>query len=98
MRPVSLTSVAYRHMSRVSKTLSGLLSPVGIAGPTRAVAFIGIAAALAGCAQQPNQRISSRSKEYFPESIYGPASARVVGEGEAVPRGGGQYLVGRPYT
>ncbi|NBR11686.1 MAG: septal ring lytic transglycosylase RlpA family protein, partial [Alphaproteobacteria bacterium] len=29
---------------------------------------------------------------------YGRASDRVVEEGEPVPRGGGQYLVGRPYT
>jgi rare lipoprotein A len=54
-------------------------------------------ALLAGCAQQPSQT-KARSKEYFSSSLYGPASRRVVGEGEAVPRGGGQYLVGRPYT
>jgi rare lipoprotein A len=51
--------------------------------------------ALAGCAQAPSAK---RSKEYFPESIYGRASPRVVTAGQAVPRGGGQYLVGRPYT
>jgi rare lipoprotein A len=54
------------------------------------------AAVLAGCAQEPPGK--KRSKEYFPSSIYGRASERVVEEGEAVPRGGGQYLVGRPYT
>ena len=54
-------------------------------------------ALLAGCAQQSSPT-RGRSKEYFSSSQYGPASARVVGEGEAVPRGGGQYLVGRPYT
>lgn len=54
------------------------------------------AAVLAGCAQQPEKK--KRSKEYFPSSIYGRASERVVEEGEPVPRGGGQYLVGRPYT
>ncbi len=51
---------------------------------------------LAGCAQQPEKK--KRSKEYFPSSVYGRASERVVEEGEPVPRGGGQYLVGRPYT
>ncbi len=57
-------------------------------------------AALAGCAQQPASRqIATRSTgEYFPSAIYGPASPRVVADGQAVPRGGGQYLVGRPYT
>jgi len=54
-------------------------------------------AGFAGCAQQPNQQLA-RSKEYFPSSVYGKASPRVVADGEAVPRGGGQYLVGKPYT
>ncbi|MBL8587959.1 MAG: septal ring lytic transglycosylase RlpA family protein [Methylobacteriaceae bacterium] len=40
----------------------------------------------------------TRGKEYFPQSKYGAASPRVVGEGQAVPKGGGRYLVGRPYT
>jgi rare lipoprotein A (peptidoglycan hydrolase) len=55
-------------------------------------------AAIAGCAQPPAQRgVASNSKEYFSSAIYGPASPRVVAEGEPVPHGGGQYLVGRPY-
>jgi rare lipoprotein A len=53
-------------------------------------------AALAGCAQPPAGRPGS--KEYFPSSVYGAASPRVVADGESVPRGGGRYLVGRPYT
>lgn len=53
---------------------------------------------LAGCAQQPQQvAATSHPKEYFPASVYGPASRRVVESGP-VPRGGGQYLVGKPYT
>lgn len=54
---------------------------------------------LAGCAQQPQQRVSyQRGKEYFPQGKkYGTASPRVVAEGQAVPKGGGRYLVGRPY-
>jgi rare lipoprotein A len=62
----------------------------------RLFACVALGAALAGCAQQPKSQ--SRSKEYFPSSVYGRASERVVGEGQPVPRGGGQYLVGRPYT
>jgi rare lipoprotein A len=54
-------------------------------------------AAIAGCAQPPAQQPASNSKEYFSSAIYGPASPRVVADGEPVPRGGGQYLVGRPY-
>jgi rare lipoprotein A len=51
------------------------------------------ALALGGCAQQPYH-----TSEYFPASIYGPASPRVVGEGEPIPHGGGTYLIGHPYT
>src|SRR5271165_3354534 len=53
---------------------------------------------VAGCAQPPGQRMTANSKEYFPSRIYGPASPRVVADGEPVPHGGGQYLVGHPYT
>jgi rare lipoprotein A len=64
-------------------------------GPVAAcLVFAGLG--FAGCAQQPQQL--AHGKEYFPSSVYGNASPRVVGDGEPVPRGGGQYLVGRPYT
>jgi rare lipoprotein A len=56
-----------------------------------------IAAGLAGCAQPPQAR-HSNSKEYFSESKYGHASQRVIADGQPVPHGGGQYLVGHPYT
>lgn len=52
------------------------------------------ALALAGCSQAP----SKKSKEYFPSSVYGAASPKVVADGQAVPKGGGRYLVGKPYT
>ena len=61
-----------------------------------AASLVALGVALAGCAQQPTG--AKRSSEYFPSSVYGAASPRVVGEGQAVPRGGGQRLVGRPYT
>ncbi len=54
-----------------------------------------VATALAGCSQAPGAK---RSKEFFPTSVYGAASPKVVEDGEAVPRGGGRYLVGKPYT
>jgi rare lipoprotein A len=54
--------------------------------------------AMGGCAQPPDQHMSgANSKEYFSSAIYGPASPRVVSDGGSIPRGGGQYLVGRPY-
>nr|WP_280939989.1 septal ring lytic transglycosylase RlpA family protein [Methylobacterium sp. ZNC0032] len=47
-----------------------------------------------------NQTAGRRSKEIgaFPQSKYGPASQRVVAEGEAVPKGGGRQLVGKAYS
>jgi rare lipoprotein A len=59
----------------------------------------GAAVSLCGCAQLPPQRLAyANSTEYFPSSIYGPASPRVVADGEPVPRGGGMYMLGKPYT
>jgi rare lipoprotein A len=47
-----------------------------------------------------NQVAGRRSKEIgaFPQSKYGPASQRVVAEGEEVPKGGGRHLVGKAYS
>jgi len=53
---------------------------------------------LGGCAQRQQVSLKSHGKEYFPEGKYGRASPRVVAEGEEVPKGGGQYLVGKPYS
>ena len=53
-----------------------------------------VALALVGCSQAPTKK----TKEFFPSSVYGAASPKVVGDGEAVPKGGGRYLVGKPYT
>jgi rare lipoprotein A len=60
-------------------------------------ALAGAGLGLAGCAQQPGQQLAN-SKEYFPESVYGRASPRVIADGQAIPHGGGTYLVGKPYT
>ena len=62
---------------------------------------LGVAAwALAGCAPPPAPHLSySHGHEHFAQGKkYGHASQKVVADGERVPRGGGQYLVGRPYT
>jgi rare lipoprotein A len=75
---------------------------LGVGGPVRAVIASlagGAVLSLGGCAQPPVQRLASaNSKEYFPSSIYGAASPRVVADGEPVPRGGGMYMVGKPYS
>lgn len=91
-RRSGLLSLAYRPM--VVPPSADSRAPQFRQGRPLAALLLG-ALALAGCAQQP--QTTKRSKEYFPESIYGRASPRVVGLGQPVPRGGGQYLVGRPY-
>ena len=54
---------------------------------------------LAGCAQTPRSGASgSREIGAFTDKKYGKASERVVADGASVPRGGGSYLVGKPYT
>jgi len=84
--PATTLARAIRQLSKPAR-----LSAVSLAG--------GVALNLGGCAQPPPQRLAAaHSKEYFPSSIYGPASPRVVADGEPVPRGGGTYLVGKPYT
>jgi len=68
-------------------------------GPWRRAGVVAlVAASLAGCAQPPSPHARGNGKEYFSQSKYGPASPRVVADGEPVPRGGGQYLIGHPYT
>ena len=66
----------------------------------RGAASLGAAAvALAGCATPETGRLRhSHGHEYFSQAKYGHASKKVVADGRPVPRGGGQYLVGRPYT
>ena len=85
-------------MGGASKKTDGALCRSGTRGRTVAGLLTLATLGFAGCAQQPQQlAANAHSKEYFPSSVYGQASRRVVETGP-VPRGGGQYLVGRPYT
>ena len=62
-----------------------------------AFASFGLALSLGGCAQQMLATTNGHGgHEYFPQGKYGTASPRVIAGGP-VPKGGGQYLVGRPY-
>src|SRR5271166_5965560 len=56
------------------------------------------ALALAGCANENVKQHYAHGHEYFSQAKYGHASAKVVADGQPVPKGGGQYLVGHPYT
>src|SRR5271166_6354431 len=62
--------------------------------PAAASVLAGLA--LAGCANQTVQHYP-RGREHFSQAKYGRASPKVVADGRPVPKGGGQYLVGRPY-
>jgi rare lipoprotein A len=57
---------------------------------------------LAGCASAPREggaydAQSRREIGAFSQKKYGPASPRMVADGQDVPRGGGRYHVGKPY-
>jgi rare lipoprotein A len=65
----------------------------------RGAASLGATAlALAGCAAETPQVSYSHGHEHFSQAKYGHASPKVVADGQPVPRGGGQYLVGHPYS
>lgn len=59
-------------------------------------AALGTALLLAGCATQPGRQSTFNTR--FDPRLGVSSSERVVADGEPVPRGGGSYLVGRPYT
>jgi len=91
MQTFLLCSVEFRSASclmRFNRT-----GRAGFPKPTLLGLAALVALALSGCSQAP----SKKTKEYFPSSVYGAASQKVVGDGEAVPKGGGRYLVGKPY-
>nr|CAD6608857.1 septal ring lytic transglycosylase RlpA family protein [arsenite-oxidising bacterium NT-25]CAD6615569.1 septal ring lytic transglycosylase RlpA family protein [Rhizobium sp. TCK] len=53
---------------------------------------------VASCSTTQPKGQKPRSKEYFSEKEYGvKASPRVVTEGKPVPKGGGRFMVGKPY-
>jgi rare lipoprotein A len=60
-------------------------------------ANIMVAVGLAGCANQQTALNYSHGHEHFSQAKYGHASPKVVADGQPVPKGGGQYLVGHPY-
>ncbi len=66
-------------------------------GRLGAAGFV-VAVALSGCANQAVQQHYAHGHEYFSEKKYGHASPKVIADGQPVPKGGGQYLVGHPYS
>ncbi len=60
------------------------------------LASVALALALSGCAAETVQHYA-HGKEHFSEKKYGHASPKVIADGQPVPKGGGQYLVGHAY-
>jgi rare lipoprotein A len=81
-------------------SFAGEAGASGIAAPrVRALAALALAgAALAACAQPQVRTAANHGHEYFSQAKYGRASPYMIADGQPVPRGGGQYLVGHPYT
>lgn len=78
-------------LSRGPNRASSLSLPLA---PNGRLVLSGLAAlTLAGCAAQPQRYASHVDPRYGVA-----ASPRVVAEGEVVPKGGGSYMVGKPYV
>lgn len=54
---------------------------------------------LASCGTAKNTRVAAKhGKEYFAESEYGVKASPRVAYGKNIPKGGGRYIVGKPYV
>jgi rare lipoprotein A len=82
-------------VSREQKRLSIKFNSLSLRGSLLILSV----ASLAGCSStQPAPRVSSLGGGAQVDPRYGVrASPRVVEDGEAVPKGGGNYMVGKPY-
>jgi rare lipoprotein A len=90
------SSPAPESLSDASRTTS-LSSSTTRAVRLGCVVLAGLFAA--NCAgNQVAGRGKSKEIGAFPQSKYGPASPRVVAEGEEVPKGGGRQLIGKTYS
>ena len=76
------------------------VSPVGtlsLAVRWAGLVPVGVAVALSGCANETVRQHYAHGHEYFSQAKYGHASPKVIADGQPVPKGGGQYLLGHPY-
>lgn len=65
----------------------------------RWVALGALCAGLASCGTTNAPRPTKKqSKEYFAESVYGVKASPRVATGKNIPKGGGRYVVGKPYV
>lgn len=80
----------FPEVTNVHSTLTTRILKVGC------IALAGLF--LANCANDQVARRKSKEIGAFPESKYGPASRRVIAEGQEVPKGGGRQLIGKTYS
>ena len=74
------------------------IRPVAVKRAWFGAAGFFLAAALSGCASPTADQHYAHGHEYFSQKKYGHASPKVIADGQPVPKGGGQYLVGHPYN
>src|SRR5271165_1920364 len=72
------------------------MRPLAVKSLWIGAAGVSLAVSLSGCANQTVQHYA-HGHEYFSEKKYGHASPKVIADGQPVPKGGGQYLVGHAY-
>lgn len=76
-----------------------LLGFANVFSPVRPSLLLLCLGALAGCSSTNQPRYASLGSSGQIDPRYGVrASPRVVADGEEVPKGGGNYMVGKPYT
>lgn len=63
----------------------------------RLAAIPALCVTLAACGSTSNVKKTARSKEYFPESVYGVKASPRVATGNNIPKGGGRFQVGKAY-
>ncbi len=73
------------------------IGPAVAGGVRLGAAGVLAALALAGCATPTAQQHYAHGNEYFSQKKYGHASQKMIADGDPVPKGGGQYLVGHAY-
>ncbi len=75
-----------------------LRTAMGMAAKWLALSLLCVGVASCATSGGNGKKRTNKSKEYFAESEYGvKASPRLVHSGP-VPKGGGRYMVGKPYT
>ncbi|KQR69417.1 hypothetical protein ASG25_10485 [Rhizobium sp. Leaf384] len=78
--------MTFRHYARLLAKSAGFVA-------VPAICLVLTSCGTTGQVNAPKKR----SKEYFPESVYGVKASPRVADGKNIPKGGGRYQVGKPY-